>query len=90
MVHLSGSCTALEIKQQTGQESGLQGGQRRAGQCRQGRGCFQVGSGHYRAEEEARGAEGRSSWPSGRASVGCCIYTVDRMTTQFIFIVLWL
>lgn len=31
MVHLSGSCTALEIKQQTGQESGLQGGQREQG-----------------------------------------------------------
>lgn len=41
-------------------------------------------------EEETRGAEGGSSWPSGRASLGCCIYTVDCMTTQFIFIVLWL
>lgn len=89
MVHLSGSCTALETKQETSQESGLQGGAAvsRAVQTR-GEAAFRWAAGISVLRRKLEGVrEGAAGCQEGQAFV--VVYTVDRMTTQFILIVLW-
>ena len=89
MVHLSGSCTALETKQETSQESGLQGGAAasRAVQTR-GEAAFRWAAGIRALRRKLEGVrEGAAGRQEGQAFV--VVYTVDRMTTQFILIVLW-